>query len=352
MRENKLGAIQFLRFIAFFNIFMLHSNNIFLVHNGELMFVTNSFFAVSFFIVLSGFLYGLRFREQEPDLSQEWQFVKKRVSKFYPLHIALLFLIIPLTIGTPMYAYVEHNYAALGQYVLSFFLNAALLHNYYRPTYLTFNGVSWFLTVMVLTAVLTLPLAKLFRKLKASKNGNAKLWILFFVFIGIDLVYGLCIGRFIGHSYEFYIYAFPPARLAEYACGLILGLQFREKSEWKGATVFEMLAFVMAGLLVHYTTFLPEYISRTFVWIIPDCIVLWIFANGQGLLSKLFSLKLLQWLGNISFECFMIHCVIILYLLKIYPVTEETSFVNLLMIWAYWLFTTLLVGGLLHRKNR
>ena len=352
MGNNRLGAIQFLRFIAFFNIFMLHSNNIFYVYNGKLIFATNSFFAVSFFVVLSGFLYGLRFRDREPDLKQEKQFVKKRILKFYPLHIALLLLIVPLTAGTPMLAYVEGDWGQLLKYVASFFLNAALLHNYFPQTYLSFNGVSWFLTVMVLTAILTLPLAALLRKIKATKNGGKKLWMLFFGLILMDLLYAICIEKFVGHSYEFFIYAFPPARLAEYICGMIAGLQFTEMKHAKAASFYEILMFVMAGMLVYATAFLPEPIARVVVWIIPNCLILWVFANGKGLLSKLFSLPFFRWLGNISFECFMIHCVIVLYLLKLYPVSEETSFANLMMLWLYWFVVTIVVGGLLHRKNK
>ena len=294
----------------------------------------------------------MRFRDREPDLKQEKQFVKKRILKFYPLHIALLLLIVPLTAGTPMLAYVEGDWGQLLKYVASFFLNAALLHNYFPQTYLSFNGVSWFLTVMVLTAILTLPLAALLRKIKATKNGGKKLWMLFFGLILMDLLYAICIEKFVGHSYEFFIYAFPPARLAEYICGMIAGLQFTEMKHAKAASFYEILMFVMAGMLVYATAFLPEPIARVVVWIIPNCLILWVFANGKGLLSKLFSLPFFQWLGNISFECFMIHCVIVLYLLKLYPVSEETSFANLMMLWLYWFVVTIVVGGLLHRKNK
>lgn len=46
-------------------------------------------------------------------------------------------------------------------------------------------------------------------------------------------------------------------------------------------------------------------------WLLPNCMLIVTFAFGKGLLSKLFRNKWLVYLGDICFECFMIHVVLI-----------------------------------------
>lgn len=94
MKKN-IKAFQGLRFIAFLMIFMWHAHNF---HNIN---YTNNWatLGVSFFIILSGFLNGYKYFDKydKVKLKDIKELVKRRVGKFYKLHILTLALAIPLS---------------------------------------------------------------------------------------------------------------------------------------------------------------------------------------------------------------------------------------------------------------
>ena len=47
--------------------------------------------------------------------------------------------------------------------------------------------------------------------------------------------------------------------------------------------------------------------SRIFTWLLPNLVLIGVFTCGMGWVSSLFRWKPLVRLGDVSFECFLIH---------------------------------------------
>lgn len=46
-------------------------------------------------------------------------------------------------------------------------------------------------------------------------------------------------------------------------------------------------------------------------WLLPNSILLIVFSFGKGILSRAFKQKVFSYMGDISFECFLIHDILI-----------------------------------------
>ena len=101
-------------------------------------------FAVSFFIIISGFLNGVKYcnRYNKVKIKDIKDLILRRNQRTYKLHIVMLLICIPLT-GV----FVINSIENIIKWGAKFVLNAFLLQGYVNKSsiYFSFNGVSWFL---------------------------------------------------------------------------------------------------------------------------------------------------------------------------------------------------------------
>ena len=83
-------------------------------------------------------------------------------------------------------------------------------------------------------------------------------------------------------------------------------------------------------------------------WLLPNIFVLLVFAFGGGLFSGLFRLKWLKRLGDLSFECFLTHKMIIT-LYYCANIGGESKLSNLFRL-VFVFGTTVLLALLLNKK--
>ena len=117
-----------------------------------------------------------------------------------------------------------------------------------------------------------------------------------------------------GINDEFWLYIFPPARLGEYFIGIIIGYYILSIKKDAGGTRIIFTVLEIAALLQWvFIMMIPAegWRYRVMEWVIPNVILIGIFAYGRGHLSKLFSKKIFAFLGDVSFECFLLHVIII-----------------------------------------
>ena len=91
---RKFKSLQGLRAVAFINIFLLHMSTW-----GVRYIISSATWAVSFFFILSGFLYGCR-EKNEPKIESWKPDLKKtfhRLNKLYPLYVVSLLMLIPIS---------------------------------------------------------------------------------------------------------------------------------------------------------------------------------------------------------------------------------------------------------------
>ncbi len=314
---KQINTLQSIRFFAFMMIFLLHTQT---YHFTK--FIYSAPCAVSFFIMLSGFLYGYKYcnYQKNINLKEIINFALKKIKGFYPLHLIMLIILIPLSGIFTLVNINDINEIMI--FVKKFVINVLLLQSYTTTDYFYFNGVSWYLSSTVFLIVITLPLIKIISKIGNSSKGIIKLSICMLFILIIDFIYILYIKNN-SYSLEYWLYVFPPSRITEYVFGIITGFIIGKKGE-SLSKKFNTLIFTLLELFITLSlifiiknVYIDEWLWRTIIWIIPNTFLIAIFSFEKGILSKLISNKLFIYLGSITFELFLIHGVIISYFLRI-----------------------------------
>lgn len=319
--KKTINSLQFLRFIAILFVFYTH------ITSANIIYATCG---VSFFVILSGFLYGYKKYDNKTNIiTGTVSLLKKKISKFYLLHLVTLILSIslePIVTSTSI--------------VIK---NLLLLQCYSKTHYFAFNGVSWFLSLMIILAIITIPLKAIIVKLDKIGKKNITLIFTFILLIVVNFVYCYKLNR-MNVNLQYWLYVCPIPRILEYTCGMIIGYLVAKNilhiSNLLG-TILEITSLGIVALILMIPN-IPQYIHRNFIWVIPMCLVLVIFSLEKGYISKLFSNKYLMQLGNISFEFFMTHQVILRYVDK-YKLLDNIPFVGKFVI---ELITSVLVAQL------
>lgn len=314
--QSRADQLQFLRFLAFCLIFIHH------IEWPLLGFPTGygSGMAVSFFFILGGFVSAYsRYGKQE---KLRWYspatYLWGKYKKVLPLH--LLTLGIALLLSNIPAAFTAQNQPWLEPQLISLRRNFLLIHAWYKDSYFDFNGVSWFLSSIMFSYLLTLPVSALLCKISQNKGHIPVLFLILAVLCGA--VFGWCYySRDMDRAFVQYIH--PAARALEYLagmvlCHLVLSFKARISPGRISAVIFtvlEVLALVF-WFAFFYIPHKAEWSFLTARWLLPNLILLTIFGFGFGYISAAFRWNPLKRLGDVSFECFLIHQLVIrIYLL-------------------------------------
>lgn len=323
-KKIKYTAIQGLRFLAFMQVFLHHANN---MHPFKI--VVSASFAVSLFIVISGFLYGSRYKKYSEKTSffNNIKNTLQKISKWYPLHIVALIAVIPMT--NVFWLLSVKNMDGLKIWVGRFITNVFLIQDWFTTDYYMFNGLSWFLSMLAFMLFLMPYLARLFSK--AINRDLIYAWLIFVIIYLCDFLYSWCISKS-GFNQEYWLYVFPVSRIPEFASGMLVGMIFCDCSQDKSfnkintgmANIIELLVLIMVVYAIGFTNF-PYWLSRHWIWIVPNCMIVFVFSMEKGFISRILGCRLLKYFGDISFELFILHTVIIKYIYKTINCNEISS---------------------------
>lgn len=309
---NREGQLQFLRFLAFLNVFMAHAEQwLFFPYRTS----HSATAAVSFFFMLSGLVtgYSLANKKVIPSGRNIALFQWKKILKVYPLYfLTTMFTVIFSGIPSSLMAC---DFQGLRPLMIQLGKNLLLIQSWFPVGGHSFNTVGWFLSVLMFLYALSLPFAWLLSKLRSSKYGRILLPVLFGGIFCWIVFYCYVTQKF---DMSVWHYQFPPARAGEYLLGMMLGFVGREmKALIPQKNSFRMVFTVLevsALLFWYYSLSRPGNYWRNHIvsWVIPNLFVLTVFLCGQGWVSGLFRKKFLVYLGDIAFECYLIHQLILI----------------------------------------
>ena len=311
-RGGREDQLQFLRFLAFLNVFLAHGEQwLFFPYRTS----HSASSAVSFFFILSGLVagYSLAGKTVVPSLGNVAVYLWKKIRKVYPLYFLTTMFAVMFS-GIPSLL-MECNFEGLSPLLLQLGKNLLLIQSWFPENAHSFNTVGWFLSVLIFLYALSLPFAWLLNKLGSSKYrflwltglfGGIFCWIVFYCYVTQ------------GYNMSFWHYQFPPARAGEYLLGMILGfvaVPVKEKLPW--GKIWKVVFTVLEiGVLLfwYYSLSRPGNYWRNNVvaWLIPNLAVLAVFLCGRGWCSDLFRHRGLVYLGDISFECYLLHQLILI----------------------------------------
>ncbi|MBQ3690744.1 MAG: acyltransferase [Bacteroidales bacterium] len=286
-------AFSALRFFNALMIFCHHKNSIdnpYLVAFGPC--------AVSFFLMLSGFVmcYGYKEKVLAPDFSYK-KFLFKRFARLYPLHLLCLFLWLGLNIKSVVSC-------GEGQ-ILSIICNLFLVQSWIpkQTVYFSGNAVSWCLSDLFFFYAVFPFVIRLLQK----KNRVISFSVIYFVLYGILLP---LIPKDYVHAF---VYINPLFRFSDFYIGVLLYKLYtttKDKLENKNmlGIVFQVLSVLITGIAIFVYKYVPECLHFQALFFIPSAMLVLSFALfDKNVFSKLLSVKLFNYLGEISFTFYMLH---------------------------------------------
>ncbi|MGM9584745.1 MAG: acyltransferase family protein [Faecousia sp.] len=342
--------LQFLRFLAFLNIFIAHAER-WLFFPYPSSHCANA--AVSFFFMLSGMVVGYSFVGKELTLSAaaEVRFVGKRVRKVYPMYLVTTLLAVIFS-GIPG-SVITGDLAALRQGGIQLLRNLLLIQSWFPEGAHSFNTVGWFLSTLMFLYACSLPLGWLLNRLIRGKGRYLRLGAAF-----LGTVF--CVTAFCYLTREnmnYWHYQFPPARLGEYAMGMMIGYAttlLRGKLRSGAGRRWILTAaevFVLAFWFLSLSRPGNFWRNHNVAWLVPNSLLLTVFSMGGGWVSSLFRRRALVWLGDLSFACYLVHQMIVV---RLAVCTESLppSDAGNVFCFLFSLLLTITIAAFLHGRGK
>ena len=339
VRVEKAYQLQFLRFLAFILMFFWHANAWLPVWELQQNMATS---VVSFFFVLSGLTAGYAAwgKDNPFAVGSYFKGIGKRLAKVYPLYfVTTLYTVSYSAIPTLL---AQGDWEALRPHLTQLLKNLGFVQSWWDENFFSYNGLGWFLSSLMFLFLFQEPMIRCFKAVLRRTRGSVVLAIILLGLLGATVLYNYAVRSL---NLQFWAYIFPPARLGEYVGGIALGLLVKKhKATILKKTVLFTLLEVSALALWVATYFLPldTFGARLSNWLLPNFFGLGVFAVGGGLLSRLFAAKPLHWLGDISFECYLLHSVVITVYQRSALLPEPTPVTNVFSMIFCLLITILL----------
>ncbi|MBO7609968.1 MAG: acyltransferase [Muribaculaceae bacterium] len=276
--------------------------------------VDNTSCAVTFFFIMSGFALGLHYRVKDLRNFSFRNFMTKRLSKVYPLHLLLTLVMIYFSgIGWKLWA------------------NVFLVQSWFtsESVWFSYNGTSWFVASLVFCYLFFAPISYLSTR---WKQGTCYAIIAIATLI-LMAYYWITPPDAVQWLY----YISPTTRLIDFSLGILLARAYSDYSlsnsdiSRKKAGVMSIVAalLVISLIALPHSSQIAKAYYLSVVWYIPLALLiltLCIAENKGTVLTRLLSWKPLVWLGNISFEIYMLQVVVSNIVLKLGIITTGQKF--------------------------
>lgn len=251
---------------------------------------------VSFFFMISGyFLFNSVMKS-----SGFFEFIKKKLLRIYPLHIILVSLLVFNSILSKSFEYSTLNIVKA--------VSSALLIQTWIPSAeiaTSYNTVSWFLSSLLFCYIAGYWIGRFVK----SKGDTSWKYIYFLTAalysfrIIIAVIYPT---ESIGY---YFCYLCPISGLADLLMGAIVAHNIKDIKGAKPWIQVMALLIILATFL--FKQFVPVNYSRAFLLVPGNVLLVCAFAKETNFSRKLLGNKLFTFLGDISFEVYLIHVTII-----------------------------------------
>jgi peptidoglycan/LPS O-acetylase OafA/YrhL len=268
---------------------------------------TRGYLWVEFFFVLSGFILAHAYWSRLNELlrtSGYLAFLRARLIRLYPLHLFMLLLLLAIVIGLRALAaqggYLSifdlkyHQDVSVKGFVLSLFL----VHAWNFMHSLTWNGVSWFVSVEFALCLLFPPLlwlaeGKIWRGFAFIAAGLAGLLTLLFTSrYGLDITFHNGVLR----------------GVCDFTIGIGMAVLFRRLKpqdrapEW----VHSLLQILLLSLLAYIVTHTGWSHTRMDIFtVLPLMALIFALAFDRGILARVLQTRLPQRMGEWSYAIYL-----------------------------------------------
>lgn len=303
--SRHIATLQSMRFIFCMQIFMCH----YFSNLGFHSFYYGGDAGVTFFFILSGFVLSIGSGASVEDRTFRYlQFLRKRLAKIYPLHLVTFTIALCMS----FVAGVKFN-------IIKTLLHVFMLQEFtLSEDMLKYGtGLSWFLGTLFFCYFL---FPFLYRQLIISRNRIFRVTLTLYVLLALAIE--SCCNN---SAIDDFVYAFPPLRIIDFAVGIItyrlytahFSIRLRQWIARQSTGILSTLEIIIVAMSV--LTYIPYCLLPSWIrfapyfWIPFSLLIYWfaISSDNKGIISKLLSQRVLVFLGNISFEIYMLHGIVI-----------------------------------------
>ncbi len=305
-----MNALYGIKFIGFIFIFF---------HHLAFPYSLGSTFT-TFFFVFAGFITGYNFikKDFQPNKKNVLNFYLNKFIKNWPIYIFTLLISIPFVTRV----------SGFDLTIKDFFTHLFMLQTIIPQGNKTFmfNGLSWFLVDLMIFYLLIPLLYKLIKKYKLDSVIKSIISII--ILISLEIIFSLIFkdGPIAAYSFKWWIlYISPISRILNILIGFMVGIIFEKNKDWFNKKINKIPNFIillieflaLISIYVRYKTsnLLPGSFMTNGTYDLPMSLILIIvFAIGRGKISKILGSKPLVYLGKLSLPCYMLHQLMINYL--------------------------------------
>jgi len=293
------NGLQALRGMLFLLVFLSHSGAFFPSEG------LHGAMGVSVFFVLSGFLHGVRPVVREGSLIRQCVFaLGRKLSRFWLVYIAVL----------PIAAMLRP--CSWGDVLKCVFL----VQSYFGDATdaLRLNWPTWFLSSIMLCYLLAPALNRFLRRSGAAAPLTiVPLWVMELLWAVVWLG---CKATASDPGY-YWVYICPLARLVDFTIGLALGVGFSLRSQQSARSpvssiVHEGIAIGIALLSLLECGHCPVSFAACSLWVPSAVALTWVFAECSGALTRACDARWLMWFGQRSFELYIVHRMVLLFIAR------------------------------------
>lgn len=319
----KISQITFTRFLAALAIVISHFNKDMFVYKTD--YIADIFLkanvGVSYFFILSGFIMIVAYHKKQK--IEYLEYYKNRFARIYPLYV----------LGLLLYLVTRYSGFSVGNALL-YLLG---LQSWIPGKAMILNFPGWSISVEFLFYLIFPVLYNYFysKKNKSIWIAAIVLWVVTQVFSHLFVASPSYKGPHT-ESHEF-LYYFPLMHVSEFLVGNLAGLFFINNFKQRNYDIPVILIFaaIMIALI-----FVPLFYHNGLmaVLFIPLIILL---SRNNGFVTKLFSLKPLEYLGEASYAVYITH-IPVLYILRELLKWEKYKLDINTIFWIYLLILVLM----------
>jgi peptidoglycan/LPS O-acetylase OafA/YrhL len=284
-----------------------------------------SYLMVDLFFLLSGFIMRYVYGSEELSKNSYIQFIFKRIVRVYPLHLACLFGI--LVINVLLY----WLYQSSGRMPEKFWIDPHSWRDFVTQLFLVhsflstepgWNIPSWSISAELFSYFLFPVLALGLRRHALLATAT------FFIFVACYYIF----TAFTTGSLDITHGSAPLRCLA----GFTLGMLLQGHSHFVRHLSHHLLSTLQVISLGLIATFLATKVNDTLI-ILPFSVLVLTTAYDKGLMARAFSLKPLQFLGDISYSVYLTHVPVMTLLYPIFIYAAERVGLDQMTTRAIWL---------------
>ncbi|MEH3454096.1 acyltransferase [Phytobacter diazotrophicus] len=348
---NKLNQLTALRFFAAFAVVIGHAGD----YKPFSMYAVNFFnksHAVSFFFVLSGFILSFVYKRFSSP-ADCWDFFTARVSRIFPVHAFTLFICI-IAFWPDIYS------AGSGNLDTMFISNIFMIQSWIPDIkyYFSFNGVSWSISTEIgfyMLFPLMIYLIKRFGAISFVIPAIASACMIYLTIQWQLPIVGVNVIDATGM-----IYINPLCRFFEFSLGIAACMVYEKITTSDIKVLRTSTVSILSLVMIFASSSLVYYVGRIFQTSPQWPVSIYMFQNGMGIffavticlvaacngwIARALGNKFFVWLGEISFSLYMVHQLVIRFIVKYF---QHEITINAGFVFSMYIIASLILSAMVY----